>query len=324
MDRSAKMRRLASIARLYYEEERTQSEIAELFGVSRPMVSRLLKEAREWGIVTIHIHDPEMPECEADGQQVGACSQLTASERICREYGLEHCILAESDGGDLTANQATARAAIDWLEHLAESGKSRFGLGWGHIIGELVSQAENSPRLLNLGQSICPLVGNGGAGLKNYHSNELVRVISEHSQAEPEFIYTPAFITSEQELKLIKDLTSYRQIRQAWEELDIALVNIGNFPSVPDFASKARYGDILMRERAVGRILNYFVSEDGYVIHSDTDYAVQIPLELLRKVPHVVGICSANTNPRALSAALKTGCFRYLIAPERVAKKLHM
>ena len=38
-------------------------------------------------------------------------------------------------------------------------------------------------------------------------------------------------------------------------------------------------------------------------------------LSLLGKVPHVVGICSANTNPRALGAALRTGYIRDLIAP---------
>ena len=175
---------------------------------------------------------------------------------------------------------------------------------------------------MNLEESICPLIGNGGAGLKNYHSNELVRVVGEHSQSEPEFIYTPAYMTSEQDLKRTMDLENYHEILLSWRRLEVALVNIGNFPSVPDFASKARYGDLLVKERAVGRILNYFVGEDGHVLASDTDYAVQIPLPLLGKVPHVVGICSANTNPRALGAALRTGYIRDLIAPERIAAQL--
>ena len=79
----------------------------------------------------------------------------------------------------------------------------------------------------------------------------------------------------------------------------MALVNIGNFPSVPDFASEARYGDLLIRQKAVGRILNYFMDSQGHIIRSDTDYAIQIPLELLTRTRHVVGICSANTSPKA-------------------------
>ena len=31
-------------------------------------------------------------------------------------------------------------------------------------------------------------------------------------------------------------------------KLDVALANIGSFPTVPDFASEARYGDLLIRQ----------------------------------------------------------------------------
>ena len=57
----------------------------------------------------------------------------------------------------------------------------------------------------------------------------------------------------EQELKLTRELDSYHEIYHVWEKMDVALVNIGNFPSVPDFASEARYGDLLIRQKAVGR-----------------------------------------------------------------------
>ena len=133
-----------------------------------------------------------------------------------------------------------------------------------------------------------------------------------------EFIYTPACALSEQELKLTMALENYHKIYQAWERLDVALVNIGNFPSVPDFASEARYGSLLVKQKAVGRILNYFVTEEGWVIRSDTDYAIQIPLELLRRVRYVVGICSANTKPKALAGVLRTGYVNYVVAPKNV------
>ena len=42
-----------------YEQELTQNEIASELGVSRPLVSRMLREARRLGIVEIRINDPE-------------------------------------------------------------------------------------------------------------------------------------------------------------------------------------------------------------------------------------------------------------------------
>ena len=54
-----KRKRLAYVARRYYLEDQRQSDIARELGISRPMVSRLLAEARELGVVEITVHDPE-------------------------------------------------------------------------------------------------------------------------------------------------------------------------------------------------------------------------------------------------------------------------
>ena len=48
-----KTERLVNVARMYYEQDRTQSEIADRYGISRPMVSKLLKEARDLSLIHI-------------------------------------------------------------------------------------------------------------------------------------------------------------------------------------------------------------------------------------------------------------------------------
>ena len=48
-------------ARLYYEQGRSQTEVAAELGLSRSNVSRILTQARDRGIVEISIHDPEGP-----------------------------------------------------------------------------------------------------------------------------------------------------------------------------------------------------------------------------------------------------------------------
>lgn len=54
-----KIERMVNVARLYYEQNMTQSEIAKELGISRPLVSILLTEARACGIVTITINRVE-------------------------------------------------------------------------------------------------------------------------------------------------------------------------------------------------------------------------------------------------------------------------
>lgn len=301
--------RLVHVARLYYEQDRTQSEIARQYGISRPMVSKLLKEARDQGIVTIQIRNPRE---HGEGP-------LSLMEQVGRRFGIYSGTAVEDGLNDQSTNDRVAETA---LSYLLELDGTSLGIGWGHIIGDVVRHMEQRTSLVPIGSFVCPLIGNGGVGLKNYHSNELVRSIAEHSGAQPQFIYSPACVLSEQELRLTRELDSYHEICCVWEKMDVALVNIGNFPSVPDFASKARYGDLLVRKKAVGRILNYFIDSEGNIIHSDTDYAVQIPLEVLSRTRHVVGICSANTSPRALKGALKTGYFNHIITPEHVIREV--
>ena len=120
--------------------------------------------------------------------------------------------------------------------------------------------------------------------------------------ADPHFLYLPALPESVEEKRLLCSTEVYRKISQQWETLDTALVNIGDYPSSPDFASLVRYGSRLQEHRACGRMLVYYFNEEGAVIQSDQDFAIQIPIETLRRCPNIIGVCSANTSSGSHSA----------------------
>lgn len=301
-----KARRLEQIARLYYEDTRSQNEIAHLLGVSRPLISRLLREARQLGLVEIRIHSLE----ERDKATLGL-----ARER----FNLHGGRLTAEEGGDAAVNQALAAGVMDYI---AELGGGRLGLGWGHIIGELVSLLEKSQPQNSVISDVCPMVGNSGISIRNYHSNENVRIVAQQTGSRPYYLYTPAFAETKKELDLLKQTEHYLAVRRLWESLDVALVNIGNHPSTPDFASMARYGSLLNERRAVGRLIAYYFNLHGDIIHSDIDYAIQIPLDLLKRCPKVVGICSANTHWKSLAGALESGYLTHLLAPERLLRRV--
>ena len=82
-------------------------------------------------------------------------------------------------------------------------------------------------------------------------------------------------------------------------------MNIGDYPSSPDFASLVRYGGLLQEHHACGRMLVYYFNEDGTVIQSDQDFAIQVPLETLKQCPNIIGVCSANTSSKAVKGAFK-------------------
>src|SRR5437773_6865092 len=75
------LEQLIQASRLYYELGETQSRVAELLGVTRPQVSRLLKRARAEGVVEIRIVDQ-------------AATESPAGEELRRRFGLAGVNLA--------------------------------------------------------------------------------------------------------------------------------------------------------------------------------------------------------------------------------------
>lgn len=293
-----KQKKLAYVARRYYLDDWKQSDIAKELGVSRPLISRMLTEAREHGVVEIRIHDP-------------AARQGQLVEQLRHSTSIRDGVLVEDGRDDDATNQLLSQGAVQLLWQLRSR---RLGIGWGHLIGQLVTWLEAHPQLGSTVTDICPLVGNASIPARNYQSNENVRLIAQQLRAAPHFIYLPALPDSLEEKQLLCSSEIYRQIQSQWDKMDTALVNIGNYPSSPDFASLVRYGDLLQQEHTCGRLLVYYFNPQGKVIQSEQDFAIQIPLEQLRHCPNIIGVCSANTSVRALQGALKTGLFTHLVA----------
>ncbi|WP_142536199.1 sugar-binding domain-containing protein [Peptacetobacter hominis] len=100
------------------------------------------------------------------------------------------------------------------------------------------------------------------------------------------------------------------------------MIQIRNFPSVPDLATEARFEKKLQKKNAVGMILGYYYDINGNFIQSDSDYAIQIPIESIRKTKNVIGIINARVNKNAAIGALNTGLFSHIIISEAVSSEI--
>ena len=303
--KNEKIEKLIGIAKAYYEEDKTQSEVAKIFGVSRPLISRMLKEAKDLGIVKIEVRSPK--------ERTNAlCESLHHAFAIRGGK-----IVSAGENVNIT-NAAIAEAAIDLIKTLHPS---HLGIGWGTIVGILASQMDSQPPLAGFAKTICPLIGNSNVSNRNYHSNEIVRIFAQQSAAKALYWHAPAFVESASEAQQLMELENYRTISTAWKELDTAVVNIGNYPSVPDLATRARYQDKLSECQAVGRILSYYLDINGEIIRSDSDFTLQIPIDILRHCQNVVGVCAGNVTPSALVGALRSGIITHIIASDELTNE---
>ena len=304
--RQEKMMRLADVARKYYIEDKKQSDIAKELGVSRPLISRMLTEAKALGLVEITIHDPWQ-------------RSAVFLEKLQKRWQIQDAVLQEDLEDDRSTNIMLSESTIGLLEKI---GAKKIGIGWGHFIGQLVAWLEQHPQKDTGIQDIYPLLGNAGVPIRNYHSNENVRILAENLSATPHFLYLPALPESLEEKKLLCSTELYKQFEKNWQQIDAALVNIGNYPSTPDFASGVRYGNMLQKKGVCGRLLAYYFNEQGEIMDPSQDFAIQASLEALQKCKAVIGLCSANTSVKALRGALETKLFTHIVARTELIREV--
>jgi DNA-binding transcriptional regulator LsrR (DeoR family) len=110
---------LHTVAKLHYLQDMPQVEISRLLQLSTATVSRLLKRAREDGIVRIEVRDPEL------GHEVGL--------RLAAALGLKQAIVIDAPVG-AASMACLAEPVGQVLEAAGLTPHSVVGLGWGRTV----------------------------------------------------------------------------------------------------------------------------------------------------------------------------------------------
>jgi deoxyribonucleoside regulator len=309
MNNQAEILKLVEISRLYYERNFTQAEIAKRMNISRPAVSKLLSEARIRGIVRIEIKSPLM-------------SDDSLLEELSEAYNLKGGLVVPSGSADgkLNTQLLFAQASL-YFEKLLFDVK-KVGLGWGDTMGRLLDGLKNiSASILNTG-FVCPVIGSAPNDIKWYQTNELARVFAEKTGFSPYYLHAPAFPVSLKNRKLFENTLEYQEISKLWHELDVVILGIGTYPSVPDQATAARFGDLLRKKKAVGMISTYYFDIDGNIIKSKDDIVIRIPIEDFKRADKVFVIGGGEKKINSICGTLKTGLVTHLITDDRTAQAL--
>ncbi len=302
-----KLARLTSVLKMYYEEEMSQMEIAKAIGVSRPMVSKMLAEAKSLNMVTITINEAKN-------------MQQLLSYKLQEMFHVKEVIVIKTDRMEAAQIQhAIANACYEFCQ---DSGLTyhKVGIGCGSMIGQLSEVAMNkSDKIREYQGEIFPLIGGFKASYRSYHTNELVRTFSENTCLKPTYLYLPALVDSAEEKELYKKTELYSDIQKYWENMNVALLNVSNLYSTPDLATSIRFGSRLRQQHAVGRLLAYYYDIDGNFIEPERDNVVQIEIEHLKQSKYIVGMCSDKTDTMSAIGALRTGVFTHVILTDQLA-----
>jgi DNA-binding transcriptional regulator LsrR (DeoR family) len=299
-------------ARLYYEDNRTQAQIARTLKTSRPTVSRLLQQARQEEIVQIKIVDPTATHSALETQLLAAFPLVEAM-----------VISVERDAVDVTRRRL-GQAAARYLERTLQNG-NRVGIGWGRTLSEVVNALE--PRRPARIQAI-PLIGGLGQIAPAFQVHDLARAMAEAFGGTWQNFYVPALVESDRIAATLLRSADVRQVSAQWQSLDAAIVGIGNVAFETDL--QMLFVDYLTTEaqtrlrqaRAVGDICVRFFDAQGKPCADVMHGVVGIELKQLKRARRVVGIAGGAEKAEAILGALRGRYVNVLVTDEAAARRV--
>jgi DNA-binding transcriptional regulator LsrR (DeoR family) len=297
---------LARIAWLYYIEDLTQKEVARRFQMSRVKVTRLLKKAREKGLVEIRIANVRT-------------SHLPLERALRLSFGLSDARVIPTPVRPDDLRPALGKAAADYLSRIIRPGM-QVGLGMGRTLAEI-------PNHLAPPESgtchFIEMVGGIGRGL-SFDSYRVSMLLADRCGGEVEHVYTPVIVETAAARQALLSDPQIRSVLDRAAKSDIALVSVGTV-DLDSFLFHAGYSDELgieglQRLSAVGDVLGHFFDSSGLPVPNPIeDRLMGLSLDELKDIPVV--ICAAGGLPKVSSilGALRGGYVNVLITDEDTA-----
>ncbi len=257
-------RLLLKVSKLYYEKALTQQEISERLNLSRPKVSRLLKQAEETGVVKIYI----IP-------QPGIHTDL--EDALENKFGLKEAVVV--DVGEPASQNAVSRevgaAAADYFSR-AVSDPCIIGISWGTTLRAMVDALH---RMDCQNSQVVQLIGGLGMPESEAHATYILRRLVAQIGSKLSILNVPGIVDNTAVKKAVMSDSHVHEIFEMFPKIDIAFVGIG----VPTPESVVmRDGTILsqdqmemlMNKGAIGDICLRYFDEKGKAIQSEVDNRV--------------------------------------------------
>ncbi|MCI0347634.1 MAG: helix-turn-helix domain-containing protein, partial [Chloroflexi bacterium] len=292
------------VSRLYYELGETQEEIARRVGVTRPQVSRLLKQARAEGVVDIRIVDR-------------LAEQTPATEMIRKRFGLKAVHAAPSlTGEEGLTRRSVGRLAAQVLREAVRDGMV-VGVGEGAAVSATADALEDSEAPVTA--TIVPLAGGFWLGEA---AREPYRRVADALGAKATPLPAPGLLDDATTRDALLRHAGVKLVRDLWERLDVAVFGIGG-PSWSEASVGADMAGELEAAHAVGEILISPFDADGrWVGDRLRNRVIAFDARELTRVPSTIAVAHGRSKVEPILAALRAGIVKTLVTDVETAEQL--
>ena len=298
----------ATVARRYYLEGASKSEIATEVGISRFKVARMLDRARESGLVRIELHY----EGEID---------LDLSIRLARRLGLERALVIDTPDRDETRlREALGRVAAGLLTETTAH-DDVLGLAWSRTLMSMRS----SLRAL----APCAVVQLSGALSRpdvDESSIELVRQVARIAGGPAFCFYAPMVVPEAETARSLRAQPELARAMRRFGDLTRAIVSIGAWlpghSTLADAVTAEEY-EADLRRGACAEVCGIQLDADGEPVTTALSARIiGIDAERLRAVPEIIAVAYGCAKADAVRAAVRARFATTLITHASLAERL--
>jgi DNA-binding transcriptional regulator LsrR (DeoR family) len=298
----------ATIARRFYLDGESKSEIAEDLGLSRFKVARLLDQARESGLVRI--------ELDYRGDL-----DLDLSVRLTAAYGLRHCLVVDTADDDGPAVRASLGQAAARLLREIVVPEDVLGLAWAR---SLMAMRDSLTRL-----APCPVVQLTGAVSRpdvDESSIELVRDVARISGGPAYYFYAPMILPDAATTRALRTQPEIARAISRYPDVTKAMVGLGAWEAgqstVADVVTDTERREMFelgARAEMCGVQLD---AQGNAVTTALTDRLIGIDASGLQAIPDVIAIAYGTAKAPAVRAGLRGGYATSLVTHSAMARVL--
>ena len=303
---------LATVASMYYELHQTQQQIADRLELSRSSVSRLITEAHDRGIVSIHIRRSILRDFELE-------QELIAQFGLKDAYVLQVTPTVENG----TLPDLLGRLAASYLRRVipALAPGSSIGVAWGTSVQAAVRALPD-----HFGQGVDVVQLLGGVGALVIDSPDLARMVAAKLGGRHYDLHAPALVGSSTVCDMFLAEPAVQEGIARARAVELAITGVG---SVQEEASSFLRAGLLdnseladlRSKNVIGEMCGRFFDIEGRHTHYEINRrVVGIDLEDLQHIPRVLAIAHGMPKVRSILGALRGKFFTVLVTDEITAR----
>lgn len=294
---------------MYFVEQMTQNEIADVLGVGRVTVVRMLADARARGEVKITI--------ESDLVEI-----VRLERDLERAFGLEQAIVAPLSMPDADPIPAIAARTGGYVSEVMKAGM-RVGVGWGNTLFSTLQFLSGRP-LVDF--KVISLLGGVGVA-RRFNPAEFAWRFAQVFQGDGYLIPTPAVVDSIETKIALVERCGLQEIFQLADSLDAVLVSVGGIASATTFYRggflKEADREELVARGAVGDLLFHFFDRNGDLVdHPVNQLVMSVEVDRLRRAPVRILTSGGEEKIGALMGAMNLIRPTVLITDEESARRM--